>query len=140
MPLDLLQKIPRGIRNNNPGNIEYSPNTKWQGLATTPSDGRFCKFESAKYGIRALCIILRNYQKTYNLSTVRQIIDRWAPPVENNTDAYVMDVAKAVGVAPTTKINLGAADTLLALAKGIIKHENGYNPYSDDEILEAMRA
>jgi hypothetical protein len=130
----------RGIRNHNPGNIDYNPKTQWKGLDNPPSDGRFCRFTSAKFGIRALCILLRNYQKLYNLRTVRHIIDRYAPPHENNTDAYVMAVAKAIGVAPTDKIDLFNSAVLLPLVKSIIKHENGYNPYSDDDIKAGMAA
>ncbi|MDE9591255.1 structural protein, partial [Xenorhabdus bovienii] len=53
----------RGLRNNNPGNIDHNPANKWQGQL--PHDlsieKRFCRFESPEYGIRALIKLLINY-------------------------------------------------------------------------------
>lgn len=53
----------RGIRNNNPGNIRWGD--EWKGLVpeTQRTDKSFCQFKSAEYGIRAMIIILRNYQR-----------------------------------------------------------------------------
>jgi hypothetical protein len=127
----------RGIRNNNPGNIDYN-GTKWLGLDNPPSDGRFCRFKNAKYGIRAMVVILQNYNKKYNINTIKQIINRWAPPVENNTDAYVMAVSKVVGVQPTDKIDLMDKTVMLRLARAIIQHENGSQPYDTDTIMSAI--
>ncbi len=52
----------RGIRNNNPGNIDHNPKNKWQGqLQHDPKiEKRFCRFESPEYGIRALMKLLCN--------------------------------------------------------------------------------
>jgi hypothetical protein len=84
---------PRGIRNNNPGNIDRNT-TKWQGMADDQSsDPRFVVFKTPQAGIRALAKILLTYQNHDGLKTVRGIIGRWAPAVENNTSAYVAAVA-----------------------------------------------
>ena len=137
----------RGIRNNNPGNIEYSPNTNWLGLdSKNPSDGRFCRFKSPEYGIRALTRILKNYTKRdgtagiglTGIDTVYEIIHRWAPPSENNTDAYVKSVASALGVDAKQHIEL-TEDVLLRLVKAIILHENGTQPYDDAVILTGVK-
>lgn len=119
---------PRGVRNNNPGNIEAGA-TAWQGQIG--SDGRFATFGSPEAGIRALGRNLLTYQETHGLETVHAIINRWAPPAENNTTAYVRTVAKAVGVSPAERINLRDPETLQKLASAIIQHENGGNPYPD---------
>jgi len=130
--------IPRGIRNNNPGNIRKSGNN-WQGLALIQSDPAFFVFKAPHWGIRALARTLKNYQKLYGISTIEGIINRWAPPVENNTGAYVNSVAKQCGVAKNTKIDLAKDQTLLrALVKAIITHENGQCPYTDKEIADAV--
>lgn len=50
-------KQPRGIRNNNPGNIRRSSDP-WQGLAKEQIDREFFKFKSSVYGIRALARLL----------------------------------------------------------------------------------
>lgn len=128
---------PRGIRNNNPGNIRKS-NIKWQGLAAEQTDGAFYQFTRAEYGIRALCRVLRTYQRKYGLNDVRSIINRFAPPVENDTDSYVYAVAKALGVSSNISINLEDRETMIKLLKAIIKHENGQQPYDDKVIIRGI--
>lgn len=129
-----LSTAPRGIRNNNPGNIDFNPLNKWKGLnpKSKELDSRFCVFISPEYGIRALMILLRNYEKKHDLHTVCQIINRWAPSNENNTSAYVNHVAKEMCVNPKECLNLKDRETLISLAKAIIIHENGVQPYSND--------
>ena len=131
----------RGIRNNNPGNIRKSAE-KWQGLAPEQTDSAFFQFVSMPYGIRAMTKILRNYSTRYGLNTVQDIINRWAPPVENNTDAYVDAVARAVGVQPTQFLNLDNADTMFALVRAIIAHENGKVPallITDSQVWQGIQ-
>ena len=53
---------PRGIRNNNPGNIRKS-NVKWQGLAAEQTDGAFYQFTRPEYGIRALCRVAKKHHE-----------------------------------------------------------------------------
>jgi len=123
----------RGLRNNNPGNIRKSTD-KWQGLALVQDDPAFFIFTEPKYGIRAIGKILSNYERKYSLRTVRDLISRWAPPVENLTESYVNAVARAVGVAPDATIDVRA--NLPALASAIIRHENGSNPFTAEQIRE----
>lgn len=117
--------LPRGIRNNNPSNIEHQPSNKWQGLADPPSDGRFCVFTSEVWGLRALAILLIKYYDKYDCNTAEKIIHRWAPPSENNTDAYAQAVADRLGRAVGDKIDCHYYDDLLAIMKAIVTHENG---------------
>ena len=80
---------PRNIRNNNPLNIRRSKD-KWQGLDAKQSDSSFFKFESMEMGWRAAFVILtKTYYHKYRLFTIRKIISRWAPPAENDTEAYI---------------------------------------------------
>lgn len=140
-----MPQISRGIRNKNPGNIDRT-GTKWLGMAEDQSsDPRFIVFKSAQYGIRAMAKVLLTYQNTHGLNTVRQIINRWAPPVENATNAYVASVAEFVGVDPDAEIDVDSVEIMLPLIKAIIKKENQLpgvpwvQPYSDKVIMEAMR-
>lgn len=134
-----MAKPSRGIRNNNPGNIDRNA-TKWQGMAADQSgDPRFIVFTTPQYGIRALAKVLMTYQSQHGLDTVREIINRWAPPNENDTGAYVRAVARAVGVAENAPLDLDATAVMLPLVKAIITHENGGNPYSDTVITEGLR-
>jgi hypothetical protein len=48
----------------------------------------------------------------------------YAPPSENNTEAYINAVASKVGISPDAKLNWEAHKIPLMLA--IFKHENGY--------------
>lgn len=83
----------RGIRNNNPLNIRRGE--AWQGLSEKQQDPSFCQFENEVYGIRAAIIIMRTYYYRYNLSTIEQVITRWAPPEDhNNTEAYINFVVR----------------------------------------------
>ena len=90
----------RGIRNNNPLNIRLSSD-KWQGQVLPQrgsGEGAFCQFYSMEYGWRAAFVILcRTYYGKYGLKTIRGIVSRWAPPKENNTEAYIRRVLELMG-------------------------------------------
>lgn len=128
-------KQPRGIRNNNPGNIRHGD--QWMGLASRQPDPSFCLFIKPEYGIRAMARVLINYQRRHGLSTIRGIIHRWAPPKENDTAAYVDHVAGFVGVGPDEEIEV--AKILPRLIPVIIEHENGQMPYSDEQIATGIQ-
>lgn len=127
------QKQPRGIRNQNPGNIRHALGTRWQGSAGTQTDPSFVQFVGAKWGIRAIARTLITYQDKHKLRTVRQIIDRWAPPSENNTQAYIRAVASRIGVSPEQRIDVYDYPVMHALVLAIIRHENGPGPLHGGE-------
>jgi len=130
---------PRGVRLANPGNIRLGDH--WQGLARDQKDPDFCTFTAPFWGLRALAKILLNYQGRSGLKTVRQMIERWAPPVENDTGAYVRAAATAVGVDPDARIDLaGNEQHLIAMVTAIVWHENGQQPYSAASIRSACGA
>lgn len=114
----------RGIRNNNPGNIRHGDD--WRGMSETQTDKSFIQFDDVVFGIRALNRILKNYQRR-GISTIEGVINRWAPPVENDTGAYVRAVAARLHVEPGQTINL--QEYAVELTQAIIKHENGLQPY-----------
>lgn len=127
----------RGLRNNNPGNIEYD-GTTWEGLATPPSDGTFFVFIDAVYGIRAMGRVLSNYVALDGVpSTVSALITRWAPPTENDTPAYIADVDAQLGLTPGNDA-IDLAVSLPALVAAIIQHENGLQPYSAATIAQGL--
>lgn len=128
----------RGIRNNNPGNLEYSKTNPWVGQ--TGDDGRFAKFETPEHGIRALGRNLLSYQRQ-GIDTVNDIINRWAPSSDNNnTDAYIQAVCAQLGVTPDQQLDASNPDTLKALCASIIQHENGSQPYSDQQLATGVSA
>ena len=93
----------RGIRNNNPLNIRLSSD-KWQGQVLPQrgsGEGAFCQFYTMEYGWRAAFVILcRTYYGKYGLKTIRDIVSRWAPAKENNTEAYIRHVSDYTGISP----------------------------------------
>ena len=123
---------PRGIRNNNPGNIRAGD--PWRGL-TGEDDAGFCIFDTPEHGIRALAKILIAYQVRWGLRTISEMICRWAPPVENDTPSYIQSVCKAVGANPIAPYTL-TPGRLRDLVTAIIRHENGEQPYKP-EVIQA---
>lgn len=130
----------RGLRNNNPGNIEASADNPWEGQ--TGSDGRFAQFETPEHGIRALGKNLLSYNRLHGLDTVGEMITRWAPPKEkgNNTDAYIKAICAQLGVGANDQIDVTNPRTLAALCAGIVQQENGGQPYSADQISNGVSA
>ena len=127
----------RGERNCNPGNIRLNPNIHWLGqIAGT--DSAFVTFDTPINGIRALARIILNYQREHGLDTVQEIIDRWAPPIENDSGAYAADVAQRMGVGQTDVIDVTDPAVLDAMVTAIIHHENGECIYDDATISTAI--
>jgi hypothetical protein len=131
--------IPKGLRNKNPTNIRYNKANAWDGQTGADYTG-FAMFKSAHFGIRAGAKLLKNYQALYGLNTIEQIINRWAPIVENDTNAYIKHVAKALNTDRDAILSLSNDNVLIELLQVIIKHENGLNPYSYDTISKAVQA
>jgi hypothetical protein len=130
----------RGERNNNPGNIRKDGRTVWKGQLTSGADPSFVTFLDANSGIRALAVILKNYQTKHGLRTLRDIINRWAPPVENNTEAYINAVCTDCSITDSEVVDLAIPSVLVKVVKAIIHHENGRCLYSDDNILQVVKS
>lgn len=128
-----MTDTPRGIRNNNPGNIRRSGDP-WQGLAKDQNDAEFFTFAAPKWGIRALARVLISYQDRHGLRTVRTIISRWAPPIENKTSSYIDHVARRLGVGADDVLDVHDYRILKGLVEAIIAHENGQQPYTGAQI------
>ena len=125
----------RGERNNNPLNIRHVPGVIWLGQAAEQTDDAFVQFTDPIYGIRAGARILHAYENQ-GIDTVGEAIDRWAPPNENNSAAYVTDVCQQCSVEPDAVMSL---DSILpALIKAMIVHENGRNSYTDLQITQGI--
>ena len=89
------EKLPRGIRNNNPLNIRRTKTSSWMGMREEQTDKSFCQFTKMRYGWRAAFMLLKLYYAQHKLRTIRQIINRWAPSSDNNnTEAYIASVCK----------------------------------------------
>lgn len=116
----------RGVRNSNPGNIRKSKD-KWEGAIG--DDGAFVIFDSPESGVRALAKNLQSYGRQ-GYDSIEKIINRWAPPNENDTQSYINSVVAATGIPATQSIDLTNPDVLASLSEAIGYHETGsrYDP------------
>lgn len=125
--------LPRGIRNNNPGNIRRT-NDQWQGMRVIQTDRAFVQFKNPEYGFRAMARILKSYERR-GLLSVRDIIGTYAPALENKTEMYIDFVATQLNVPSDAPLNL--EENLFPLIKAITTFENGplYEEFYDDQTI-----
>lgn len=123
-----LANRPRGLRNNNPGNIRRGPD-KWQGMAPPElqTDPAFVVFDSMVWGIRAIARILIRYQDHHELDTIERLIARYAPPDENATERYVAFVAKYTRFDARETLDLHTYEHLRILVEAIVVKEVGHD-------------
>ena len=120
--------IPRGIRNHNPLNIRLTAKDQWKGLAAQQNDRAFCQFKSLEYGWRAAFYLLtRTYYHKYRLYTIRGIINKWAPPTENKTEAYIANVSALTGILPDEPLGIPSVQPSrwMMVATAMAIQENG---------------
>lgn len=128
------KKLPRGLRNNNPGNIRINSDL-FQGEIRPSKDNSFKQFETMAYGYRAVFRILRNYYNNYKLDTIRKMIGRWAPPEDNNyTEAYIKAVSDYAGIPADDPININDREQMIRIVAGMSKVENGREAEMSDVI------
>lgn len=127
------KKLPRGLRNNNPGNIRINGDL-FQGEIRPSKDGSFKQFNTMAYGYRAMFRILSNYYKNYKLDTIRKMIGRWGPENENDTDAYIKAVSDYAGIPADDPININDREQMIRIVGGMSKVENGREADMSDVI------
>ena len=135
----------RGTKNNNPLNLRHSAD-QWQGARKEQTDKSFVQFESMAYGYRAAWKTLDSYWKHFKRLrqpfTVRAIISRWAPPSENNTDAYVTTVLRLTSLGGNERLPRPlrgiAIDKLVRLFRAMTTVECGtpYDQVSEEPIWD----
>ncbi|MEZ8704138.1 virion protein [Vibrio cyclitrophicus] len=116
------QTLPRGVRNNNPVNIEYNAANKWEGQRG--SDGRFVIFSNPAYGFRAGARVLRSYHRQ-GYRTLSQMINRFAPSHENDTSNYVRNVSKWADIGENQMVDVTSAEQLAVLLHAMSRMEVG---------------
>lgn len=116
-------KQTRGIRNNNPLNLTKS-DRKWAG-EVEGSDTRFCTFATMNSGIHAALLNLYAYMTKHRLHTIEKIVKRWAPPVENDTYAYINHVCKSTGIAPNDPFGFDEVLKITEVIRAMAYFESG---------------
>ena len=151
-----------GQRNNNPLNIRRVKGQKWKGEASPqPSPvgegalpqggsgnvssplgevgrgaaGPFVQFTSLTYGLRAAFCILRTYRNKYKAVCIEDIITRWAPPTENDTHKYILDVCKLTGFGGKERLT---ENNWPQLVKAMARIESGMN-LTEKQIQQAFQ-
>lgn len=116
------QNLPPGLRNNNPGNLIKTA-IPWQGKLPQSAATRFERFVNIKFGLRALFRQIHTdvYKRKMNLT---QLLNKYAPTFENNTNVYIQTVSKETGIHPTQPIYL-TVDVIKKIVRAIVKVEIG---------------
>lgn len=119
-----MTKMSRGLRNNNPGNIRLG-SFKYKGEKAKSSDSAFRQFESVEWGYRAMFVLLHTYATKHNCRTLREMINRYAPPTENFTDGYIRCVTNATHLSADEPISTTDGATMTAIVAAMSAVENG---------------
>lgn len=126
--------LPKGIRNNNPGNIRIA-NNPWQGKipVSQNTDGAFEQFTAFVFGVRAMIKLLSNHiNNGYN--TIHSLINKYAPVSDNSqqaVDHYINYVSSRTGLQPYTIITPSKAN-LKKLVAAMSYVENGREAVAND--------
>lgn len=126
--------LTRAERNHNPGNIRRC-GVRYRGERRPSCDPAFKEFESDEWGYRAMFVLLESYRRRYGIDTLRAIVTRWAPPIENDTENYILFVAKRAEVDPDAVL-LPRDVRLRAIAEAMSRFERGHEP--SPEQLDAL--
>lgn len=121
----------RGLRNCNPGNIRRS-RVRYAGEVVPSRDIEFKEFESMAYGYRAMFVLLDTYRRRYGLNTIRMMLNRYAPPEENFTEAYIRIVSQRTGIAPDQRLNTLSARDMIPVVCAMSAVENGEEAVRED--------
>ncbi len=135
---DLIPRDTRGLRNRNPGNLRFSPDVPWEGLTGHDGDG-FCVFDADVHGIRAVIIDLHTHF-VRGQHTIRALVSTYAPPTENDTDAYIRFVADGAGIGADEAIEVFTRDLADTLFRALCTFENGVMPYPAETIGAGLDA
>lgn len=121
----------RGLRNCNPGNIRQS-RSNFKGEVRPSRDSAFKQFESMAYGYRAMFVLLNSYHKRYGLTTIREMISRWAPPTENFTEGYIRFVSERSGIAADAEVDSCSERDMVPIVAAMSEIENGAKAAMND--------
>lgn len=120
----------RGYRNFNPGNIRRS-NVRYRGEKDS-QDPSFKQFESMAWGYRAIFILLDTYRVKHGLTTLQSMLNRYAPPEENDTTEYVNFVSAKTRIADIATVDTRSEKQMIPIVAAIARMENGTDPDMDD--------
>jgi len=118
-----MATMTRGLRNNNPLNIRHNTDL-FRGEIYPGADRAFKQFETAAYGYRAAFVTLGTYLER-GKNTIGKIVRSWAPPIENNTDAYIASVEKYSGIRRDKVLTAASGEDYVKIVMAMSRVENG---------------
>lgn len=122
--------LPKGIRQNNPGNLRQAANPL---IGSTLVDG-FTIYPNLLTGTAQMFALLDDYYHHLGLKTGAAMISRYAPASENDLVAYKRFVATRLRMSDvqfeTYDIHIERPWIALDFARAIIAQENGIPPTS----------
>lgn len=121
------------IGKNNPFNVRSNKHNKWQGQIGTKKG--FACFATPELGIRAAIIVVMRSYRNFGIVTIQDIIKRFAPEIENNTQQYIVKVVSNTQIAPLKPLNSQDQYARVLHAMSIV--EGNEVPYS--KILDVMK-
>ena len=125
--------LPRGIRNNNPGNL-VKTNIEWKGKIIPSGDTRFEQFINIAYGVRAM---IKDIMSDIGPdTTLSDLIYQYAPPSDNNTIGYINYVSNKTGIGANQVLTKDKA-TLKKLVFAMSEMENGGSYLIDTDFNQA---
>lgn len=113
-----------GMLLNNPFDLEIT-NIPWRGKITPGADKTFEQFDTMEHGLRAGFMDLLSAFNKHKRTTIKAIVTPYAPPEENNTDAYIAAVCKYTGYGEDDALNMNDLDCLLSVGEAILIQEQG---------------
>lgn len=127
---------PRGLRNNNPGNLRAGRD-QWRGQVGVDDNG-YLIFDNAQHGLRAMAVVLHNYQALHGIHTIQGLVARYAPAADGNPEgAYADFIAERLRLGVDEPFSIDAY--MAKLLDAMITFENGSNPYSVVAVEQAAK-
>ena len=113
----------RNYRNNNPGNLVPGAISKRNNQIGTA--GRFAVFPDFHTGKQAMADSLKS---TYGDRSLKEMIEKYAPREENDTDSYLKHLKRRTGVKDEKKIRDFNTTEFAALVDAILAMEGNDEP------------
>nr|WP_306815447.1 structural protein P5 [Alistipes timonensis] len=85
------------------------------------------------WGYRAMFVLLHTYRVRHGYRTLREMISRYAPPMENHTENYIRAVAAGAQVSPDEPLDTRSGERMIPVIAAMSRVENG-TPARMDEV------
>lgn len=139
-----VASYPRGVRNNNPGNIKYYSSNAWQGKIPAAQnteerrlDGTplFEQYVSWMYGVRAMIYLLKISYLPGPRNTIKKVLEEWAP---DYSSGYLSFLVNKVGKGENEVISPNDEQTIKKLVQAIARFENDRKTTVQEVITDAQ--